>query len=191
MDPLTGRIDDMAQQFEISSEDSKKAKVPHDLLLINLIFNHILVFVACLTTSVLLDYILIVPIVSALLLITVFIGARRAQSRSSWYVSGHWQLCAKRSLIFLAMLMVLSCVLLLIYWVSGGNPGPQHWAFGGAAALPVMVTVLALIVMESESLNDAKKGILPNWVKQKYPLNSLEPVEDVQPSIHNEEVIKA
>lgn len=181
----------MAQQFEITEADAKKAKVPHDILLINLIFNHILILVACLTTSVLIDYIAIVPIISAVLILSIFIGAQKAKSTASWYVSGHWQLCAKRSLIFLAMLMVLSCVLLLIYWVSGGNPGPQHWAFGGAAALPVMVTVLALIVMESESLNDAKKGILPNWVKQKYPLNSLEPVEDVQPSIHNEEVIKA
>ena len=87
----------MAQQFEITAEDSKKARLPHDLLLINLIFNHILVFVACLTTTVLVDYIVIVPIASAILLVSIFIGAQRSKNnvlkgKTSWYVSGHWQL---------------------------------------------------------------------------------------------------
>ncbi|MCK4918733.1 MAG: hypothetical protein KAS02_03035 [Candidatus Pacebacteria bacterium] len=179
----------MAQQFEITAEDSKKAKIPHDLLLINLIFNHVLVFVACLTTGVLIDYIAIVPITSVLLLITIFIGAHRAKSKASWYVNGHWQLCAKRSFIFLIMLTIVGSVFLLLYWLSNGDLKPQHWALGGAAALPVMVTVLALIIMESEALHHAKIGILPNWVKEKFPLNSLEPVAEEQGISQNEKVV--
>ena len=181
----------MAQQFEITAEDSKNAKIPHDLLLINLIFNHVLVFVACLTTGVLIDYIAIVPITSALLLITIFIGAQRAKSNASWYVNGHWQLCAKRSLIFLIMLTIVSSIFLLLYWISDGDLKPQHWALGGAAALPVMVTVLALIVMESEALHHAKIGILPNWVKERFPLNSLEPVTEKRDMPQNDEIVKA
>jgi hypothetical protein len=186
----------MAQQFEITAEDSKKARLPHDLLLINLIFNHVLVFVACLTTTVLVDYIAIVPITSAILLISIFIGAQRAKNnvvkgKTSWYVSGHWQLCAKRSLMFLTMLFILLSVFMILYLVSEGNLRPQHWALGGAAALPVMVTVLALIVMESEALNQAKQGILPNWIKEKFPLHSLEPVAEEISVIQNEETVEA
>jgi len=181
----------MAQQFEITAEDSRKARVPHDILLINLIFNHILVFVACLTTTVLVDYIAIVPIISALLLISIFIAAQRAKAgarsgKTNWYVSGHWQLCAKRSLIFLTMLLILSGIFLTLYWISNGHFRPQHWALGGAAALPVMATVLALIVMESEALNQAKEGILPNWVKQKFPQNAAEPIAEELQMIQNE-----
>ena len=180
----------MAEHFTISEDDAKKARLPHDILLINLIFNHILVFVACLTTTVLVEYIAVVPILSAVLLINIFIGARRAKSKHSWYVSGHWQLCAKRSFIFLAMIIALCSFFVILYWVSDGNLRPQHWAFGGAAALPVMVTVLALIVMESEALNQAKMGILPNWIRQKFPLNALEPIV-VSENSHADEVVKA
>lgn len=176
-------LNNMAQQFEISADESKKAKIPHDLLLINLIFNHIFVFVACLTATVLFDYILIVPILSALLLVTVFIGAKRArlnvsQSNTSWYVSAHWQLCARRSLVFLCVLGLLSVVFALLYWVSDGNLRPQHWALAGASALPVMVTVLVLIVMESEALQQAETGVLPNWVREKFTHNAPMPVAE-------------
>lgn len=167
----------MSQQYEITPEDAKKAKVPHDILLINLIFNHILVFVACLTTSVLLEYIFIVPIASIIALIYIFIGAKRAQLKANWYVSGHWQLAAKRSLIFLVMIVSLGLFSAVLYWLADGDLKPQHWALGGAAALPVMATVLALIIMESEALNHAKIGILPDWLSQKFPQNAFTPIE--------------
>ncbi len=36
----------MHQQFSISPEEGKRAKWPHEIFLINLVFNHIFVFVA-------------------------------------------------------------------------------------------------------------------------------------------------
>jgi hypothetical protein len=186
----------MAQQFAVSAEDGKKARIPHDILLVNLIFNHILVFVACLASTILLEYIFIVPILSVLLLSTIFIGAQRARVRlsnsgSGWYVSGHWQLCARRSLIFLVMLAILGAVFMLIYWLADGYLRPQHWALGGAASFPVMVAVLALIVMESEALNNAKAGVLPNWIRDRFPYNAAEPIAAEVEAIENKDIVKA
>lgn len=166
----------MSMQFEISEEDSKKAKIPHEIFLTNLIFNHILVFVAIMSASSLTQYVVIVPIFSVLSLIYIFWGAYRAKSKASWYVNGHWQLCVKRSRLFLIMLSVIGAIFLIIWLVSGGNLRPQHWAIGGAAFLPMMVTVLVLIIMESEALHHAKQGILPDWIKSRFPDGSLEPV---------------
>ncbi|MCW8955667.1 MAG: hypothetical protein OQL09_02195, partial [Gammaproteobacteria bacterium] len=64
----------------------------------------------------------------------------------------------------------------ILWLVSGGNLRPQHWALGGAAFLPTMVTVLALIIMESEALHHAKLGLLPDWVLQRFPDGALAPV---------------
>jgi len=64
--------------------------------------------------------------------------------------------------------------------VSGGHMRPQHWAIGGAAALPTMVTVLVLIIMESDALHQAKQGILPDWVREQYPEGALEPLPQVE-----------
>jgi hypothetical protein len=57
---------------------------------------------------------------------------------------------------------------------------PQHWAIGGATVLPVMVSVLILIIFESESLHNAKLGILPDWVLQRYPDGAPQPVVSQQ-----------
>jgi len=72
----------------------------------------------------------------------------------------------------------MGLIFLTLYIVSDGDLKPQHWALGGAAVLPTMVTVLILVIMESEALHHAKTGILPDWVKEKYPQGSLEPIID-------------
>ena len=167
----------MTMQFAISEEDAKKAKIPHEIFLTNLIFNHILVFVAIMSASSLIKFIVIVPIFSVLSILYLIWGAQRAKTKASWYVNGHWQLCAKRNRIFLIMIAVMGIAFVTLLLVSGGNLRPQHWALGGAAALPTMVTVLVLIIMESEALHHAKLGMLPDWVKAQYPEGALEPVE--------------
>ena len=167
----------MTLKFEISDQDSRKAKIPHEIFLTNLIFNHILVFVAILSASSLAKYVVIVPIASVLSLLYLFWGASRAKRNASWYVSGHWQLAAKRSRIFLIMISIVLVVFAILWLVSGGHLRPQHWALGGAAFLPMMVSVLGLIVFESESLHQAKNAMLPDWVSERFPENALTPVE--------------
>lgn len=166
----------MTLKFDISEQDSRKAKIPHEIFLTNLIFNHILVFVAILSASSLTQYIVLVPIASILSLLYLFWGAGRAKQNASWYVSGHWQLAAKRSKIFLIMISLVLAVFAILWLVSGGNLRPQHWALGAAAFLPTMVTVLALIIMESEALHHAKIGLLPDWVLNRFPNGAMTPI---------------
>lgn len=166
----------MTLKFEISEQDSRKAKIPHEIFLTNLIFNHILVFVAILSASSLTQYIVVVPIASILSLLYLFWGASRAKQKASWYVSGHWQLTARRSRIFLIMISLVLVVFAILWLVSGGHLRPQHWALGAAAFLPTMVTVLALIIMESEALHHAKIGQLPDWISERFPDGALTPI---------------
>lgn len=164
-------------KYDISPEDIKKSRVPHEVFLTNLIFNHILMFVAIMSASSLTQYIVIIPIFSVVSLVYLFWGAQRAKKTASWYVSGHWQIAARRSRFFLMMLAVMGGIMAVIWMVSGGDMRPQHWALGGAAFLPTMVTVLALIVFESESLHQAKNAMLPGWISERYPENALTPIE--------------
>lgn len=168
-------------KYDISPEDLKKARVPHEVFLTNLIFNHVLVFVAIISASSLTQYIVIVPIFSVVSLTYLFWGASRAKKNASWYVNGHWHIAARRSSFFLIMLTVMGSIMATIYVVSGGDMKPHHWAFGGVAFLPTMVTVLGLIIFESESLHQAKNAILPDWISERFPENALEPV-DLQPA---------
>lgn len=166
----------MPLTFTISETEIKQAKHPHDIFLVNLIFNHILVFASILTASSLAKFVVIVPIFSILSMIYIFWGAARARNKYSWYVNGHWQLCVSRSKKFLFVVVAMLLVLLLLWVISGGHMRPQHWAIGGATVLPVMVTVLILIIMESEALHQAKIGVLPDWVMQRFPDGAPQPI---------------
>lgn len=168
----------MTMRFEISEDEARKAKIPHEIFLTNLIFNHILVFVAIISASSLAHYVIIVPILSMLIIAFLILAARRARHKASWYVNGHWQLCARRNRMFMIMIAIMGLAFAAVFLVSGGNMRPQHWALGGAAALPTMVTVLVLIIMESDALHQAKQGILPDWVKDQYPEGALEPLPE-------------
>ena len=140
-------------------------------------------FVTILSASSLTKFIFIVPVFSVLIMTYIFIGARRARHKYSWYVNGHWQVCLSRSKKFLFMVCAMLAVFVMLWLVSNGHLRPQHWAVGGATVFPVMVMVLILVVLESESLHNAKLGILPDWVLQQFP-DGAPAAADAQRSTH-------
>ena len=160
-------------RFEIEEVERKQARHPHEYFLINLITNHILVFVGFLgmarDTPKLL---LIVPTVSIIILTYLVIRARKSLKVDSWFTMCHWQLCARRSKFFIGMIgfmgLVILGLLLSVGWdASALKPG--HFAIGGVAILPTMFSVLALIVMESDAVHKANHGEVPDWLVKKYP----------------------
>ena len=165
-------------KYAIPPQDIKSARLPHEVFLTNLIANHVLLFVAIMSASSLTHLIVVIPVLSILSLLYIFWGAQRAKTRAPWYVNAHWQIAVRRSRFFLLMLSLMVTAFAVIYWFSGGDMRPQHWAFGGAAFLPTMVSILGLIIFESESLQQAKSGILPEWVSERFPENALEPLQE-------------
>lgn len=153
--------------YEISEKEKKQARHPHELFLINLITNHILLFAAALGVAT--SYpIMLLPIfiTSASILIYTLVRARSAYTRDTWFVCGHWQVAARRSRMFLIMLLVVSALVAAIMLLAGGHPKPQHWAIMGATVLPVMVTVLVLIILETDAMQQATHGKLADWARE-------------------------
>ena len=160
-------------KFEISDELTKKAKIPHDIFLTNLIGNHILWFVAAL--GVVRSYwqpLALVPIVSFSLLVYTLYRARRSRHNDPWYVMVHWQIAAERSRFFIYMLLAV-LVVCLLGWIGYTYMGMEKVAvmalIGGVGLLPIMVTVLVLILMESDALHQASLHKLSKRVVERYP----------------------
>ncbi len=157
-------------KFEIPEQQRVKARHPHEIFLINLIVNHILIFVSLMGMATSYPHLLlVVPVTSVLILGYLLIRSRRSLSTDPWFVKTHWQLCARRSMFFIIMLGIMAAAIVVILLISKGNPGPQHYAFGGVALLPTMLTVLALIIMESDAMNQARQGILSKGMVERYP----------------------
>ena len=169
-------------KFDISAEESKRAKIPHEIFLTNLIGNHILWFVAALgTVKTYWQPMALVPIVSVASLAYVLWRARKSLKSDSWYVMCHWQIAARRSLVFIYMLLLLATVGLL-GWVGYTYLGMMEVAvfaiIGGMGVLPVMVTVLIQIIMESDALHQASQHRLPKGILEKYPNPGIAVIED-------------
>lgn len=158
-------------KFDVPSQDARRAAHPHELILINLILNHVFFFVSTLGLSGPYPFLpLMVPIISVSILAYIFWRARRAKAFDPWFVSAHWQVCARRSRIFLAMLAG-ACVLLLLGWLGYFYLHMAKvlvLALFSIAGLPVMVTLLVLVVLESEALNQARNGSLPQWAAERF-----------------------
>ncbi|MCU7924772.1 MAG: hypothetical protein KZQ88_18970 [Candidatus Thiodiazotropha sp. (ex Dulcina madagascariensis)] len=159
--------------FEISDDLVHKAKIPHDIFLTNLIGNHILWFVAALgLVRSFWQPLALVPVVSFGLLFYTLWRARQSKQRDPWYVWVHWQIAAERSRLFIYMLLAVLCVCLL-GWIGYSYMGMMKVAvlalIGGVAILPIMVTVLVLILMESDALHQAALRKLSRKVVEKYP----------------------
>ena len=165
-------------KFEISDELTRQAKIPHDIFLTNLIGNHILWFVAAL--GLVRSYwqpLALVPIVSLTILVYTLWRARQSRRKDHWYVMVHWQIAAERSRFFIYMLLAVLTVCFL-GWIGYTYLGMMKVAvmalIGGVALLPIMVTVLVLILMESDALHQASLHKLTEGVVAKYP-----PTDDV------------
>jgi hypothetical protein len=177
-------------RFEVSPEEIKKANVPHEIFLTNLIGNHILMFVSTLGVIRSLPWVVaVVPTISFVLMGYTLWRARRSRDRDPWYVMCHWQVAARRTKLFMTMLLLLAAMSLGGWagYTYGGMMKEAVWALiGGVGLLPVMVTMLILILMESEALYHANLCRLPAWVVKRFPNPDARPIgEDVaQPQAH-------
>ncbi len=169
-------------KFQISDEESHQAKIPHEIFLTNLIGNHILWFIAALgLAKTYWQPLALVPVFSLLLLTYTLWRARRSRQIDSWYVMCHWQICARRSRIFIYMLLFMGAVS-LFGWIGYTQLGMMKEAVyalvGGGGVLPVMVTVLVLILMESDILHQAALHKLPDSIVKACPNPGVPVIED-------------
>ncbi len=163
----------------ISEDVRKKARHPHEFFLINLITNHILLFVGLLGMAKQEAWLLlIVPVVSISILSYLVWRAMVSRKRDHWFVFCHWQLCARRSRFFIGIIALMGVGIVVILASVGGNIAdlrPGHYAIGGMVMLPTLFSVLVLILMESDAVHKANLGDVPEWLVKKFP-----PPEDLK-----------
>ena len=161
------------QPMPLTEAEIKQARHPHELFLINLITNHILVFVALLgMASHNPEPLVLVPLISVSILSYTIWRARQSRRRDPWFVMCHWQLAARRSRLFIIMLGLLTMAMATAYsaYTWGGMMKELAWALvGGLGMLPTLVTVLVLILLESDALHQAACGRMPKWLSKRYP----------------------
>ncbi len=150
-----------------------RAKWPHELFLINLVFNHILVFASTFgvfTTFPLM--VLVVPITSFIITGYLLVKAKKiAAGDETKFVKAHWIVADRRNKHFIWLLSIACVVLGGGFWLSklmGWSKIATIALLGGAGLLPFMLSLLLLIVLGNDSMYQARHGKFP---KGYVPIN--------------------
>jgi uncharacterized membrane protein YdjX (TVP38/TMEM64 family) len=162
----------MSEMPEAQEHEIKAAKLPHDIFLMNLIMNHILLFTGISTFGPqYIKFLAVVPIISVCALAYTFYRASRYDRNQSEFVYIHWQIARRWSKLFSYVLMLLATVSILGFLANQymGLMKEAVYAFiGGLGILPTLVSTLILIVIESDSLHHARMGTLPKWAQRQF-----------------------
>jgi hypothetical protein len=152
-------------EYDVDPAQMKQAAIPHDILLFNLIGNHILIQVLVGGMAKTFPYLLLIPPTISLSLIWYTLWrAGKSPQRDTPFVQCHWAVAAKRTRLFLIMLGVLAVAATFAAFAHFYIGMMQEAAIAvvvGGGILPVMVTMLILIMMESEALHMAKHRRAP------------------------------
>lgn len=162
------------EQFTITADEGKMARWPHEIFLINLIFNHVFVF--CISILLYSSYpysIAIVPIASFVMIGYIEFKSRAvAASKAMWFVKAHWQIGARRNRIFMILLSV-TCIIsfggIYLSALQHWNPIATKALIGGFGLLPFMISLLILVVLGNDSVYQARDGRLPDNYLTKNP----------------------
>jgi len=164
----------MQQRLTVSHSETVHAKWPHEIFLINLVFNHILVFAA--TFGVFSTFpmmVLIVPITSFCITGYIIIkGKQIANSDETWFVKSHWEIATKRNSKFLRLLVITCAIIGGGLWLSktmGWSKITTLALLGGAGMMPFMISLLILIVLGNESMYQARHSKLPKRFTEQQP----------------------
>ena len=148
------------------------AKRAHDTFLSNLIVNHILLFSGIATLGQSYFHLMgLVPIISVLIIAYTLFRAAKLQRADSEFVFIHWQIAARWSRL-LAMMLSLLVVLSVSAWLANTQLGlmreMSYALAAGLGLLPTLVSVLVLVVVESDALHHAKECTYPKWAHRRF-----------------------
>lgn len=146
-------------------DERSRASYAHELVMMNLAIFHLLLPVAALSSGYVSLFLSLALIGSAVMIFWVAYKARQTDDVD--FVRSHWQLAWKRSRLLLIAYAV-AMVIMLLGWLLASLQSDHNMlsimliVFTRIAAVPIVLMVLALFVMETTALSQAKQGHLPN-----------------------------
>ncbi len=163
-----------APAHEVSHDPAelRLAQLPHQLFLFNSIGNHVLMTVITVSVAMSNPFLpLLIPVISLLIIAYTLIRGSKLAKHPSLLVRAHWAIVMRRTRIFLIGYATLGTAITLawlFYTYANAMKELMYALVGGLGLLPMMVLVLALTILESETLNHAGQGFVPDWARRRF-----------------------
>jgi len=148
-------------------DEKARAGFAHEMVMMNLAIFHLLLPAVALSSGYVSPLLSLALIGSAVM---IFWVARRAyQTEDVVLVKTHWKLAWKRCRLLLISYAVASVIMLLGLLFASLQVDQNMFTimlvvFSRIAAVPIVLVVLALFVMETTALSQARQGEMPTKV---------------------------
>ena len=163
---------EQASEVPHNPAEVRLAQLPHQLFLFNSIGNHVLLTVITISVAISNPLLtLLIPIISLSIIGYTFIRGRTLVNHPSLLVRAHWGIVMRRTRVFLVgyiVLSIASTLAWLLHTYAGAMKELMFALVGGLGLLPMMVLVLALTIVESETLSHAGHGFVPVWARRRF-----------------------
>ncbi|ALP52993.1 hypothetical protein Tel_07395 [Candidatus Tenderia electrophaga] len=162
----------MSNDHPYTHQEVRLAQLPHQLFLFNSIGNHVLLTV--ITISVAMSnplLILLIPGISAVIIAYTYVRGRLLVRHPCLLVRAHWGIVMRRTRVFLVGYIALATAATaawLLYTYADAMKELMFALVGGLGLLPMMVLILALTIIESETLSHAGHGFVPPWAWRRF-----------------------
>lgn len=142
--------------------DLKKASLAHEMLMMNLAIFHLLLPVAALSSGYM-SILLSLSLLGSVSMI-IYIKFRAARGHEQEFIHMHWLLAWKRCRLLLISYLIAGGIMLLGLLLASIQPDHGMYSiilvvFSRIAAVPIVLMVLALFVMATTDLSQARQGI--------------------------------
>lgn len=177
--------------FDIAEDVRRRAKTPHELSMLNLMFFHLLLgaamVVLLLTGAEIIqklgNWSFGLPLLASLsVIVFIHLRAHRATDHEPWFVAVHWQLAMRRSRLLLIAYAVTGLIIAGAFLMASGADKNMHDIIITVAsrigAVPTLLLVMVSFVLESGSIYQANRGEVPDGMVKRFPAPAdVKPVE--------------
>ncbi len=161
--------------FEISTESKTRAKMPHELFMVNLAVVHLLLAPSIFLLIKNISALLIPLLISFAVIAFIYVRGRMIEQNGPWYEMVNYKLAWRRG-TFLLIAYAVTAVIIGGGWMLGmasNKPAMQDILLTISTRIglmPTFITVIVTFVLEASAVNQAKAGEIPDSFLKKYPV---------------------
>lgn len=153
----------------------RQARVPHEVLMVNLALSHLLLAPAAIALNIGAWGLLLTPLCSAVFLAYIYLRGLKAEKTGPWFVMAHWKLAWQRCRLLLfgyaASALVIGGGALLALGASSHSMRDIIFTIATRiGVMPTVIMVLVSFVLANSALELANQGEVPEVIKKKLAL---------------------
>jgi len=164
-------------KVNIDHETSKKARIPHNIFMLNITLVHLLMTPAAIALEIGALGMLVPLLISLVIMLHAYLRSSHSQSETHWFILAHWKLAIKRYKLLLISYLITAGLMSIGWLLAMASPDPNmqeilHTVFIRIAIMPVLLMVMVNFYLESSAINMALKGEIPDSLTKSMPLQS-------------------